>query len=95
MPIASLALVSKGGLSAIRPVRNNPMSGASPALNGNPTMSNVKQAVLELAQRLPEECTWDEVMYQIYVRQKIEAGLKDVEEGRTVTHKEVFEEYKR
>ncbi len=56
-------------------------------------MSSVKEAVLELAKRLPDECTWDEVMYQIYVRQKIEAGIKDADEGRTVSHEEVFEEF--
>jgi len=54
---------------------------------------SVKQAVLELAQKLPEECTWDEVMYQIYVRQKIEAGLRDVEEGRSVSHEELMKEF--
>ena len=28
-------------------------------------MNDVKEAVLELARQLPEECTWDEVMYRI------------------------------
>ena len=28
--------------------------------------------------------TWEDVMYRIYVRQAIEAGLKDSDEGRTV-----------
>jgi len=56
-------------------------------------MSTVKESLLEIARQLPEQCTWDEVMYQIYVRQKIEAGLKDVEEGRTVDHDAVFEEF--
>ena len=55
-------------------------------------MNSIKEAVLELAKRLPDECTWDDVMYQIYVRQKIEAGIKDADEGRTVSHDEVFEE---
>lgn len=53
----------------------------------------VKQTVLDLVQKLPEECTWDDVMYEIYVRQKIEAGLRDVEEGRTTPHEEVFKEF--
>jgi predicted transcriptional regulator len=60
---------------------------------GNRPMTGVKEALLELAQQLPDECTWDEVMYRIYVRQKIEAGLRDAEEGRTVSHEEVFEEF--
>src|SRR5207302_2399129 len=46
------------------------------------TMSQVKEAALELVQNLPEDCTWDEVMYKIFVRQKIDAGLKDADAGR-------------
>jgi predicted transcriptional regulator len=55
------------------------------------TMNDVKDAVLKLAQQLPEECTWDEVMYKIFVRQKIDAGLKDADAGRTIPHEEVFQ----
>ena len=56
-------------------------------------MSHVKEALLELAKDLPDECTWDDVMYRIYVHQKIEAGLKDAEEGRLIPHEEVFKEF--
>jgi hypothetical protein len=45
-------------------------------------MSAIKEAVVELANNLPEDCTWDDVMYQVYVRQKIDAGIKDADEGR-------------
>jgi predicted transcriptional regulator len=58
-------------------------------------MSPVKNAVLELIKKLPDECTWDDVMYQIYVRQKIEAGLEDAEESRLVPHEEVFREFEK
>ena len=56
-------------------------------------MRQVKDAVLELAKQLPDECTWDEVMYRIFVRQKIDAGLEDADAGRMVLHDEVFEEF--
>ena len=55
-------------------------------------MSTVKESLLEIVQKLPNECTWDEAMYQIYVRQKIEAGLKDADEGRLIDHDAVFQE---
>ena len=54
---------------------------------------SVKQQMIELAQQLPSNCTWDEVMYQVYVRQKIEAGLADAEAGRVIDHDEVFVEF--
>ena len=35
-------------------------------------------------QKLPENATWDDLMYEIYVRQAIEAGIEDSEAGRTI-----------
>jgi hypothetical protein len=30
------------------------------------------------------KASWDDILYELHVRQKIEAGLKDVEDGHTV-----------
>jgi predicted transcriptional regulator len=51
--------------------------------------SNIKQEARRLVEKLPEDATWDDLVYQIYVRQAIEAGLEDSEAGRTVDVKEV------
>ena len=51
--------------------------------------SNIKQEALRLIEKLPENATWDDVMYEIYVRQAIEAGLADSETGRTLDVREV------
>ena len=56
-------------------------------------MKSVKESVLELVQELPDECTWDDVMYRLYVRQKIEAALQASERGEVVSHEEVFAEF--
>lgn len=56
-------------------------------------MSKVKDELIEMAKGLPDECTWDDVMYQIYVRQKIEEGARDIAEGRVYSHEEVFDEF--
>lgn len=40
----------------------------------------------ELLDELPEDANWKDVMYKIYVRQSIEQVLKDVEEGRVISH---------
>ena len=50
---------------------------------------NVKQQAYHLLEKLPENATWDDLMYEIYVRQAIEAGLEDSEAGRTVDVKDV------
>ena len=50
---------------------------------------NVKQEARHLIESLPEGATWDDLMYTIYVRQAIEAGLVDSEAGRTLEVDEV------
>lgn len=50
---------------------------------------NIKGEAKRLVNDLPEDASWDDLMYRIYVRQRIEAGLRDVEAGRVVDVKEV------
>lgn len=45
-------------------------------------METIKTKAKELIDRLPDEATWEDLMYQIYVRQAIEAGIKDADAGR-------------
>ena len=52
-------------------------------------MATPKQAAQALIEHLPDQATWDDIMYELYVKQKIEAGFKAVAEGRTVPHHEV------
>ncbi len=49
----------------------------------------VKEEAHRLIEELPEDATWDDLMYRIYVRQAIEAGLEDSQSGRTVEVDEV------
>jgi len=52
-------------------------------------MSSVKEAARSIVDNLPEQATWDDLMYELYVKQKVEAGLQAADEGRTVPHEEV------
>jgi predicted transcriptional regulator len=52
-------------------------------------MSSVKEAARSIVDNLPEQATWDDLMYELYVKQKIEAGLEAAAEGRTVPHEDV------
>ena len=49
--------------------------------------SNVKDEAKKLVERLPETATWDDLAYEIYVRQAIDAGLADAD-ARTVVDNE-------
>jgi predicted transcriptional regulator len=49
----------------------------------------VRDEARRLVEQLPEDATWDDLIYQIYVRQSIEAGLEDCRAGRLVSTEEV------
>ena len=42
---------------------------------------NIKQALHALADQLPDNATWKDVVYEAYVRQEIEAGLSEAQRG--------------
>jgi len=50
---------------------------------------SIKAQAHQLLDNLPDGATWEDVMHRIYVRQAIEAGIKDSDEGRTIDVKEV------
>ena len=54
---------------------------------------SIKQEAYRILENLPEKATWDDLMYQIYVRQAIEAGIKDSVEGRTLGVEEVRKKF--
>jgi predicted transcriptional regulator len=54
-------------------------------------MSTAKDEAIKLITRLPEEVSWDDIIYRIYVKRKIEEGVRAADEGRTVSHEEVKE----
>jgi predicted transcriptional regulator len=48
-----------------------------------------KDEAKKIIDNMPEQATWDDVMYQIYVKKKIDESLKAAEEGRTLLHDDV------
>lgn len=49
----------------------------------------IKEQARRLLENLPDTATWEDLIYQIYVRQAIEAGINDSDRGRTVAVEEV------
>jgi hypothetical protein len=52
-------------------------------------MQSAKEEVIEILKRLPDNITLEQIQYHLYVRQKIEKGIQDIEEGRTFTQEEM------
>ena len=51
-------------------------------------MSAAKAEVMQILEGLPEDASLEDIQYHIYVRQKIERGLSDVEQGNTLSEEE-------
>ena len=51
----------------------------------------VKKVAAEGILTMPDNSTWDDIMYYLYVNQKIEKGLEDIEKGAVYTCEEARE----
>ena len=58
-------------------------------------MQATKQKVRELLDRLPDDCSVEDVLYHLYVIQKVDAGLADANAGRLIPHDVVAQEVRR
>jgi predicted transcriptional regulator len=54
-----------------------------------------KETVRALLDRLPDDCSLDDVLYHLYVIQTIAEGQADSKAGRTMSHQEVAEALRR
>lgn len=54
--------------------------------------TSAKQEALEAIQRLPDNVDFEEIVYRLYVLNKIHQGMKDIEEGHTISHEELLRE---
>ena len=52
-------------------------------------MQTAKEEVRHILDALPDNATLEEIQYRIYVRQAIDAGLRDIAEGRTLSQEDV------
>jgi hypothetical protein len=48
------------------------------------TTATAKEEARQLVERLPDDAIWEDLQYQIYFRQALEAGLKDSTEDRVI-----------
>ena len=58
-------------------------------------MTTVKKQALETVKKLSEKATWDDIMYEIYVRKKIETSINAADAGRVLSHIKVKKRFKK
>lgn len=49
-------------------------------------MPTAKQQALAMVKKFPGKATWDDIMYEIYVSKKIDAGVTAANAGKVVPH---------
>ena len=52
-------------------------------------METAKEKVKKILDTLPDDSSFEDIQYHIYVRSKIEQGLKDIEEGSVLSQEEL------
>jgi predicted transcriptional regulator len=55
-------------------------------------MQRAKQDALETIGKLPDDTDLDEIMYRLYVLDKVRKGQEAAEQGRTITSEELKRE---
>ena len=56
-------------------------------------MEPAKVEVQRILEKLPDDATLEDIQYHIYVRQKIEAGVADIEAGRVLSQDQVESQF--
>ena len=53
-------------------------------------MASLKEVTIETIKRLPDECSLEDIMYEINFVAQVLEGLKDAEEGRVLSTEELL-----
>ena len=54
-------------------------------------MVAVKKEAQEMIQNLPENCTYEDIQYHLYVVEKVKNGITRAEEGELSSHQDAKE----
>jgi predicted transcriptional regulator len=52
-------------------------------------VSTAKEEVRKLLENIPDDVSYEDIQYHIYVREKIERAIQEADEGRFVSEEEV------
>ena len=58
-------------------------------------MSAVKEEVQKLIKNLPDDCTFEDIQYHLYVVEKIKKGEKRAEDGEVLSHQDTKKRLKK
>jgi predicted transcriptional regulator len=54
-----------------------------------------KDAILSLLDRLPDDCSFDDVLHHVYVAREVEAGIRAAHAGRIIPHDQLMQQLRK
>ena len=51
-----------------------------------------KQDAIEAIERLPDDVAFDEILYRLYVLGKVKQGIREIDEGQTISSEDLSRE---
>jgi hypothetical protein len=51
-------------------------------------MPVIKVEIIDMINRLPDEADYEDIMAEIYFKQKVDRSLQQIEEGKVISHEE-------
>jgi len=54
-------------------------------------MGAIKEKVIQIIQRLPDDVTVDDIFSEIYFKLQVDSGLRELDEGKGIPHQKVKE----
>ena len=54
-------------------------------------MGAIKEKVIQMIQKLPDDVTVDDIFSEIYFKLQVDSGLRELDEGKGVPHQKVKE----
>ncbi len=58
-------------------------------------MSSAKETINSILSSLPDDATYEDILYEIYVHQNIEIGLKQLEKGNLISEEQANKRFER
>jgi predicted transcriptional regulator len=54
-------------------------------------VTQIKEEVIQMIEELPDDAGIADIMAELYFRQKVDEGLKELDEGKGISHEQVRE----
>ena len=51
----------------------------------------IKEEIIRLVEKMPDDCTVEDIIYELYFKQKVDKGLQDIQNEDVVPHEEVVQ----